>query len=57
MQQQEPLFVFVTGEGRVMARLANGVVADVTEYCDLLPRTVCKKQNPVSHDHIKKAAA
>jgi hypothetical protein len=43
MQQQESLFVFVTQAGRIMACLSDGTVADVTEYCDLLPRYVCKE--------------
>ena len=40
--QPETLFVFVTAQGRVMARLSNGTVVDVTHWCDLLPRHVCK---------------
>lgn len=40
--KQETLFVFVTAQGRVMARLSDGTIADVTDYCDLLPRQVCK---------------
>lgn len=45
MQQQETLFVFVTHEGRIMACLTDGTVADVTDHCDLLPRHVCKESS------------
>jgi len=41
-QRQETLFVFVTAHGRVMARLSDGTVADVTELCELLPRHACQ---------------
>jgi len=39
--KQEMLFVFVTAEARVMARLSDGSIVDVTEHCDLLPRRTC----------------
>lgn len=34
---QEAQFVFVTVDARVMARLVDGRLQDVTETCDLLP--------------------
>lgn len=34
----DTLFVFVTAKGRIMARLSNGKVVDVTEPCELLGR-------------------
>ena len=37
------LFVFVTREGRVLARHADGTVRDVTEDCALLPNAVARR--------------
>jgi len=39
----ETMFVFVTAEGRIMARLTDGSVRDVTQWCELLPRDICAK--------------
>lgn len=54
---QDALFVFVTAQGRVMARLADGVVVDVTEMCDLLPQKVCKAHHEHEMRHHLKLAA
>lgn len=55
--QQETLFVFVTAKGRVMARLSNGTVVDVTDQCELLPRHACKDQLCAPEAHIIAHAA
>ncbi|HEY9078767.1 hypothetical protein [Magnetovibrio sp.] len=36
---QDAQFVFVTEDARVMAMLMDGRLEDVTEVCDLLPRS------------------
>lgn len=36
---QDAQFVFVTEDARVMAMLMDGRLEDVTERCDLLPRS------------------
>lgn len=35
---RDDLFVFVTREGRVMARHADGTITDVTDVCALIPK-------------------
>jgi len=39
---QDTQFVFVTEDARVMAMLMDGRLEDVTETCDLLPRSSVK---------------
>ena len=55
--KQENLFVFVTANGRVMARLADGTIADVTDWCDLLPRHVCAERKGADGDRQASLAA
>ncbi len=56
-ESQEDLFVFVTANGRVMARRSDGSVADVTEWCELLPRHVCKDRKSDKSTHTPALAA
>lgn len=39
---QDAQFVFVTEDARVLAKLMDGRLQDITEKCDLLPRSNSK---------------
>lgn len=53
---QEAQFVFVTEAARVIAKLSDGTLEDVTESAELLPPKKAAKLNPAEELERKRAA-